>query len=135
MTHTGNSLESMETEENIMPERVEDLHDLQAVAQALRDTFVSFNLEVNVDECDIYEYATNYTLTVPDQATLKPIMGEVYERIASALGTRAFTLRAPVDGTEDQVLVILSIQQELPEDNSLFAWVKSLFIDKDDDFA
>lgn len=112
---------SSEPEENIMPERVEDLNNPQEVAQALRDTFVSFNLEVNIDEADIYDFGTNYTLTVPDQAALKPLLGEVYERMATALGTRAFTLRAPVDGTEDQVLVILSIEQELPEDNSLFA--------------
>ena len=81
------------------------------------------------------QHSTDYTIIVPDQASLKPLMGEVFERIATALDTREFTLRAPIDGTEDKVLVILSLEQELPEDYSLFAWIKSFFDDRDDTFA
>ena len=128
-------MNTMDTEEFITRESVENLNDPQAVAEALRDTFVSFNLEVEVDQVDIYQFATNYTLTVPDQATLQNIKGEVFERLATVLGTRAFTLKAPIEDTEDKVLIMLSIEQEIAEDNSLFAWLKSLFSDKNDDFA
>lgn len=111
-------------------EPLTDLEDIQAVAVAVRQTFVALGFPVTLTEVDVYDFYMTYSITADEPIDYDRCGGEIYTALATTLNTREFTFRSPVSDDEPslmQLTIPRPIAEVEEEGMSIVEWLASLF--------